>query len=95
MIAKEHGLSDPGAYYSIPGYENLFFLWNITEEAANAFKDLLARREDFTAKICDMLLVIMCGGPIPVNMPMAKKVYSYKKEHWLPVYFDKKRVSHS
>lgn len=88
-IAKTHGLSDPGLFISIPGFRNLYFLWDITEEAARAFINLLNERDDFTV-VVSPLLSFICGGSIP-TMPMAKRVYNYKKEHWLPVYFDKKR----
>jgi hypothetical protein len=91
-IAKAHGLSDPGLFISMPGFEKLFFLWDITKEAAYEIIDLLRRRDDFTANVSP-LAPFISGGPIP-TIPMTTKIYNYKKEHWIPVYFSKKEVKH-
>ena len=94
-IAAKHGVQEDGSFYPIPGYNHTYFLWGITEEAGRAFINLLNDRDDFTATLCNPALVLVCGGPIPIKMPMAKKIYNYKTDHWLPVYFDKKRGNNS
>ena len=89
-IAVRHGVQEEGVFYPIPGYNHLYYLWGITEKAAKAFVALLNDRDDFTAT-CSPMLALICGGRIPIKMPMAKKIYDYKTDHWLPVYFDQKR----
>jgi len=92
-IAAKHGLEDNGLMFRVPGFSHLWFLWNLTEEAGTAFIDLLNSRDDFTATMCDPMMMLICGGPIPVKMPFAKKIYDYKKDHILPIYFEKRRLA--
>lgn len=92
-IAEKHGLADPELMFRVPGFNKLWFLWSITQEAGTAFIKLINSREDFTANMCSPLLLLMCGGYVPTHMPFAKKVYDYKKDHILPVYFEMRRKS--
>lgn len=88
-IARNYGLEDSDLLYPIPGFPKLYYLWGIKEEAARAFIDLINSSDDYTMSLSP-LLVFICGGSMPVDMPFAKKVYNYKKDHILPVYFEKR-----
>jgi hypothetical protein len=63
---------------------NIWFWHSVSLEAAKAINKLVL--EGKIVRKESMLLVYAYEGQI-LNMPIAKKVRTYKKPHWLPIVF--------
>lgn len=62
--------------------KNIWFWFSVSETAAQALNLLLAQ-EKLEIRPTN-ILVYFVDGRVP-GYPLAKRVYAYKKEHWLPV----------
>ena len=71
---------------SLPDNDNIILWTNLTEEAAEAFKEIWSEKILKPNPTED--LVYLMDGAYP-TLPVVKSNRKYKKPHWLPLSFDK------
>ena len=85
-IARLLGDRFKGEYaVAVPGFPNVVLWSGIDADVADVLCDLL-QSGDIEMKPTDPLVYMMDGGYS--GLPVAHKLWPYKKPHWLPVVFD-------
>lgn len=88
-LFKEHGIDYKGDYglCSSPEYEHILYWTGWNKEAIDLISSL-GKEGLIYYSLGDNLSYLIDGGVL--NLPIAKKIYHYKTDHWLPVFINGK-----